>query len=156
MRRGQDMRHAVRLAEMHLFAELQAAQRAAREGSGVRYGRRVVQVALPAEKEIVSYPRPIAGGRLARAVSEGVCCDVDVRVRARARRFRRRCVFAPAGKNSSEIRFTRPWKKTEWDGVFSRRSDHCVYRVGGSVPGRGRVKYRPKIPILRYTISTYR
>lgn len=70
MWRGQDLRDAIWHAQVHMFAKLQAARRAPGQGTGVRYGRRVVQVALSAEKEIVPYPGPIADGRLPRIVPE--------------------------------------------------------------------------------------
>lgn len=70
MRHRQDVRHAVWFAEMYLFTKLQAARRSPSEGSRVWYGRRFVQVPLPAKKEIVSHPRPIVGSGLSRTVSE--------------------------------------------------------------------------------------
>lgn len=70
MRYGQGVRHAVRHAEVHLFAELQATRRSPDEGTGVRDGRRVVQVAVPAQEAIVSHQGPVAGGRLSRTVPE--------------------------------------------------------------------------------------
>lgn len=64
------LRYAIRFAEVHLLAELQTARRAPGEGSGLRYRRGVVQVALQAEKEIVPYSRPVVNGRLPWTVSE--------------------------------------------------------------------------------------
>lgn len=70
MRYRKGVRYAFRFAEMHLFAKLQATRRAPGEGSGLRYGWGVVQVALQAEKEIVPHAGPVANGRLPRTVSE--------------------------------------------------------------------------------------
>lgn len=65
------MRDEVGLAKVHLRAQLQAARRAVAEGrTRVRYGRRVVQVALPVEKEILPHPGPVADGQLPRALPE--------------------------------------------------------------------------------------
>lgn len=60
--------YAVRLAKMHLFTQLQTTRRI--QGPCVRHGRGFIQVALPTEKEIVSYQRPIVVSRLYWNVSE--------------------------------------------------------------------------------------